>query len=102
MVELDEEALVNARARSRDRKAFEPGEARDLCLRGQRRLQAPVLARVFDVNPNAIYYHHQMGAHRGAQGREGILRTPGRRTRLGRDRHRGRRSNRSTPRIATS
>jgi hypothetical protein len=69
MVELDEEALVNARARSRDRKlsSLEKLAIYAFAVKG---VQAPVLARVFDVNPNAIYYitkWEHTAAHRAAK-----------------------------------
>jgi hypothetical protein len=69
MIELDEEALANARSTSRERKltSLEKVAIYAFMLRG---VQAPVLARVFGVNPNAIYYiakWEHTAAHRAAK-----------------------------------
>jgi hypothetical protein len=69
MVELDKEALANARARSRDRKlsSLEKIAIYAFAIKG---VQAPVLARVFGVNPNAIYYiakWEHTAAHKAAK-----------------------------------
>ena len=69
MVELDEEALANARSTSRERKlsSLEKIAIYAFMLRG---VQAPVLARVFGVNPNAIYYiakWEHTAAHKAAR-----------------------------------